>query len=119
MSIRDYNYQQVIPLTCQSGDSYAYPITITTGDYPSTTPLSIVGWTFNLVLKLYQADPISAAVLNISVTAHLDALNGLTVLAIPAATTATLSGKYYYYMSWVDPHGGIQTFQTGIFTFTN
>jgi len=118
MPIIDYCYQQYVDLSSASGSDYSIPLTFTTGSYPSTTPQPITGWTINLLLKNLQSDPTSAAVLNINVTTHIDPVNGLTVVTVPAVTTATLSGYYYYYLTWIDNNGGTQLFQYGKINFT-
>ena len=118
MPITNYCYQQYVDLQTVSGNSWDLPLSFTTGSYPSTTAQSIEGWTINLLVKVLQSDTEEEAVLDIDVTDHVDAINGLTAVYVSAAQTAELSGYYYYYLTWTDDSGGIQTFQYGKVNFT-
>lgn len=117
MSTNNYCFIQTIDLQAESGDDYDIPLSFTTGSFPSTVPQPITGWTLNFVIKDLQSDPPSKWLLNLSVTNHVDPVNGLSLISVPAATTATLGGTNYYYLSWVDNFGGIQTFMKGKIQF--
>jgi hypothetical protein len=58
--------------------------------------VDITDWTVWLTLKRVQEDTDANAAYQQKVTAHVDAVNGLSRVSIPAASSTLLLGKYYF-----------------------
>ena len=112
-----YIYTQVVDLSAVSGDDFDIPLQFTTGNLPNTIPLNITGWTIEFLIKKQQTDPDSSALVNQTITNHLDPVNGITAVLNNQTVTATLSGRYYYYFRWYDNQGNRQTFLYGRINF--
>lgn len=97
------------------GDTLSWPIEITRNGAVE----DITGWTFFLTIKTAITDGLddAGAVVQVNVTAHTDAANGLSLVEVSAATLNTLSGEYFYDLQYKDDAGKIVTLMYGKMNF--
>ena len=110
-------YTQNCDLEAFSGDDFDIPLAFTTGYVPDTIAINITGWTLEFLIKNYETDLDSEAVVFQTVTTHLDPVNGISAFINSQSVTSTLTGRYYYYMRYFDTAGNRQTFLYGKINF--
>ena len=97
------------------GDTISWDLTIK----KDGVALNITGYKFYLTCKTLKADA-DPGLFQITVTSHTDAVNGRTLVEVPAATTDGISeGLKYYDLQMKDGSGKITTVMIGTMTFMN
>ena len=104
---------QNIDLCSVSGENLQFPISIT---YNGGIQ-NITGWAIYFIVKQFQTDSDSSALINIEVTSHLFPITGQSFLSAAGTITANLTGQYYYQFSLVDNLGNRITPIGGTYTF--
>jgi hypothetical protein len=78
--------------------------------------VDITGYSLSLILKVYEDDDESDAVLSKTVSVHGSPSTGQTSIALTDDDT-DLEGTYFYLLRYVDSSGYITTIATGVITF--
>lgn len=99
------------------GDSFDLQVTVT--DDATGLPVDITGWTLMFTVKRAADDAADddAAAVAVDVTAHTDAVNGLSTVSLSAAQTAALLGVYAWDLQARKPDGTITTVVGGHIEF--
>lgn len=94
------------------GDTQTYNITMKDS---AGLPLNISGGTIWFTMKLNASDTDVQAVIQKSVTEHIDAVNGLSRVVLSASDTDVLlpNTKYFYDFQYVDSFGNVKTILQG------
>lgn len=99
-----------VDLSMTSGDDETFSITYKD---EQGNVRDISGWTFWLTVKSDRSDTDGNAVVQKTVTSHVDAANGETEITLTASDTDGLSGAYWYDMQRKDSSGNVKTFMLG------
>jgi len=86
-------------LSIYEGEDKTWSVTILDS---AGAPVDITGYTFLFVVKENITDTDANAKIKKEITSHSDPTNGVTQIAIDAADTADINGKYLYDYQWVD-----------------
>jgi len=90
------------------GDTLRYRLELKDVD---GNPIDLTGSTFWLTMKSNPIMDDSSAEIQVSVSTHVDATNGITEIIVPNTITDTLTPKttLYYDIQWVAPSGDVTT----------
>lgn len=98
-------------LNLVKGDDWIFTLYFRDGQ--TGKPIDINLWTVTFTVKDDPADP-DPGVAQVSVTSHAQPQNGITVLEVPAATTAAINaGTYVYDFQVKDGNGDISSTMPG------
>jgi hypothetical protein len=95
------------------GDDKRWSLLLTKRD---GTPHNITDWIVFFTVKQSHSDADASAKIVKNITSHADPINGMTLIDLAAADTASLTlGDYYYDIQTKTPTGKIYTIQKGKF----
>lgn len=105
---------ETLNLTMEMNNDYSFLV----NNYSDSleTPLDITGYTFYFTVKIDKLDENSEAIIDKTITSHIDPINGITRVSISSSEIEGLYGVYNYDLIRVSDTETKTTLFKGTFT---